>query len=39
MPAGLPGDGVVWVAGETGAVKPIRRFLRDEVRLDPRALP
>src|ERR1017187_10096280 len=39
VPAGLPGDGVVWVAGEPGAVKPIRRFLRDEVRLDPLALP
>jgi hypothetical protein len=37
VPTGLPGDGFVWVAGETGAVKPIRRFLRDEVRLDPRA--
>lgn len=29
------GDGFVWVAGEAGAVKPIRRFLRDELRLDP----
>src|ERR1022692_2718866 len=30
-----PGDGFVWVAGETGAVTPIRRFLRDEAGLDP----
>jgi NADPH-dependent ferric siderophore reductase len=29
-----PGDGFVWVAGEAGALKPIRRYLRDELCLD-----
>ncbi len=29
------GDGFVWVAGETGAITPIRRYLRDELRLGP----
>ena len=30
-----PGDGFVRVAGEAGALKPIRRYLRDELCLDP----
>jgi len=30
-----PGDGYVWMAGEAGALRPIRRHLRDERGIHP----